>query len=216
MSVPPAEVERVCQVVRRWVKRAYATASNLEDLQQEGCLGVLEAVASYDPNHGAKFITYGFMGAKLRVWNLMEKEAVWHTASTTTMVREHRKAGKALPGKRSLDAPVGDEGLSLHERVAGEVSEPECELWDDDALRLYRGALLALSEQLSTGKMRAAALEMHKSPEALVRDIGARVGLSHERVHRIKNRAIQMTRDRAGIPRWMPRHRMVAVPDKVA
>jgi len=211
-DVPRAEVGRVCQVVRRWVRRVYAGSANLDDLCQEGCLGVLEALRTYDPERGAKFITYAFRGAQLRVWRFMEKDTVWHTTSTHQAVREHRRGERQLHHNSSLDARRGEDGeTSLHDKVAAELEDPDCGLWDDDVLGSFQDALDDLSNRLSTDRLRAAAVEMRKDPTKSPKVIGEAVGLSHERVHHVRNRAIQMTRDRVGIDRWMPRHRMVAV-----
>lgn len=197
--VDPDELERVCEMARRWAGRAFSQWNNVEDIQAEAVLGVIRAAETYDPEK-ASFSTYGIMWAKAKAIRYRDKEVAHQTGHTHNAVRKNYRDQKAMTKHFRIDGPVPgleSEG-TLHEVLADPDARDPSEVSEAGIVRQeYERALRACAAGLSTQKMRNAAMLMLNT-DLGTREIGRRVGLSHERVAQVRNRAYQMVRDALG------------------
>ncbi len=47
--------------------------ANLDDLAQEGWIGLWRAIKHYDPERGTRFSTFAWLGIRYRIWNAVKK-----------------------------------------------------------------------------------------------------------------------------------------------
>jgi RNA polymerase primary sigma factor len=150
----------------------------LEDLVQEGHLGLLQAVAKFDPHAGTRFATYA-------VW--------WIRAFVGRGLRESRSAvrprrGTSAPPDLSLDAPAGvggSDGTHLElledgsEGAEGRFLAAERDAEVRRALAAVRGRLGELGWSLVHDRLQ------QDAPLTLAQ-VGARWGVSRERARQVE------------------------------
>lgn len=126
----------------------------IEDLFQEGAIGVLKAADRFDPSKGSRFLAYA------RDWiRVCMNRAIYNTGTTIRVpCNRHEAVGREksprdLLAKQalsltSLDAPLGEEGgASVADAISGPVDDAS-ELDRDVRILLHvDDALCALSER---------------------------------------------------------------------
>ena len=86
------------------IARKYEVAEELEDLINQGFIGLYKAVEMYKPDKGAKFLTYA---------------TYWITQSIQRYIQNCGKLSR-VPGMCSLDKPIGEEeDMSMYDLIPG-------------------------------------------------------------------------------------------------
>lgn len=149
----------------------------LEELVQEGNLGVLRAIDKYDPKVGTRFSTYALWWVRAFVWRYLKQ--------ARSSVRP--RAGTVAIADLSLDREIGDEGdvtwldkledegPSATERYVG--AEQDARLRGE--LEKVRGRIGELGWDIIHSRLK------QDPPDTLER-IGKRWGLSRERVRQVE------------------------------
>jgi RNA polymerase sigma-32 factor len=159
---------------------------HLEDLVQEGCLGLIEAVRRFDPAKGVHFSTYaGFWIRAFVMRHIMDNVRVVRVVRT----RAQRVAffhGEVGAGEVSLDAPSDPNDRPLHEILAEPTSS---------ALDLVEAAELAARVRKEAAELegrvhgREATILRERllaaEPRPL-REVGRKLSISGERVRQIE------------------------------
>ncbi len=175
----------------------------VQDLVTEGNLGLIRAAERFDERRLVRFTSYA-------VWWIRQSmlEGIrQHSALVHVPVRRSREpSGGGLAGRGrerasdrpirylSLDSRVGPgDGIALRELVSGEPNADPGAQVDREALRDVIEASMTLLDEREEGVLRMCFGLGDEAPRGLA-DVAARLGVSRERVRRIRERALARLR----------------------
>ncbi|MGE0784525.1 MAG: RNA polymerase sigma factor RpoD/SigA [Sandaracinaceae bacterium] len=214
-------VIRVAKEYRRW-------GIPMEDLIQQGNLGLLKAAAKFDPAQGCRLITYAvyWIRAEIRDYVVRSYRIVrlGTTRTERKAMRAYRRQGietaeelatlSGMPLARArrlwpiltqrdfaLDASEGDRGPAV-DRVAGRGATPEDECARReviDGVRAKLGEALAL---LSDRERQIVEDRLLSDSPRTLEAIGEELGVSKERVRQLEARA--RTKLRGALSEYQP------------
>ncbi len=207
----------VAREYRRW-------GVPLEDLVQQGNLGLLKAAAKFDPNKKCRLVTYAayWIRAEIRDY-VVRSYRIVRLGTTRTERRAMRafrrqsidspqalaeesgmpltRAKKLWPlltrGDVSLDATVSDVSTPL-ERMSCDQLSPEDNLARSEAIGRVRNELEEALEALTERERRIVQARFMSEEPRTLEALGREMGVSKERVRQLEVRARQKLRDRLG------------------
>ncbi len=173
-------VRRNLPLVVAFVRKQALGGVRVEEVVQEGNLGLLRAVEKFDPEAGTRFATYAVWWVRAYVWKYLK--------GARSAVRP--KSGTAARTDLSLDAPLGgDEGdgdATYLEQLPDDAPTPDARYVAADsdanvrrALERVRGRLGGLGWDIVQSRLR------QEAPDTL-ETIGQRWGVSRERVRQVE------------------------------
>lgn len=170
---------------------------NLADLVQEGNLGLLEAVARYDPNRGVRLASYAGWWIRAYILKYILDTARIVRAGRSRAERRGFFHGQAPPVDVSLDDPLGgdESSATLLDRLADVRVEPA-----DSALEAAQLQAI-LKEEVDRfwhelGERDAAVFRerlIAEEPRPR-KEIASRFALSRERIRQIEKRLLERFR----------------------
>lgn len=188
----------------------------MEDIIQQGNLGLLRAVAKFDPERGVRLATYAayWTRAEIREYVVRAYRVVrmGTTKAERRALRIYRTTREADPTKlaalsglteeraaqllpllaareSSLDAPSPD-GVAPLERFAASSPTPEEETASREVENLAQIAVSRALGRLSDREKTIVRERLMSDDPVTLSELGARLGVSKERVRQIEERAI--------------------------
>src|SRR5512133_1194491 len=170
-------VQRSLGFVVAFARKLRLGAVRLDDVIQEGNLGLIRALETFDPHAGTRFSTYA-------VW--------WVRAYIGRYVKEARsivrpRGGTLAAADLSLDSAIDDDdGASHLDRVEDDRPGPEDSFMTNETAREVRDVLAGLKDQVGgLGWDIIHSRIQHDTPITL-EEVGRRWGLSRERVRQVE------------------------------
>jgi RNA polymerase sigma-32 factor len=195
----------------------------LDDIVQQGCLGLLRAAARFDPAQNVRLVTYAayWIRAEIRdyVLRTYRMVRVGTTKSERRALRLYRSTLETEPGRlalasgmtlrraqalmplltagdMSLEASAGEGATPYRDRFAtGDPSPEERAIESIDGVRASRAILRAISELPSREQVIARERWLAESP-ATLQSLGDKLGVTKERVRQIEDRTREKIRAR--------------------
>jgi RNA polymerase sigma-32 factor len=176
-------------VIRLAARYARRSPTALQELVQQGTVGLMEAVARYDPGRGVRFATYATWWIRA-----LMLEHVMHNARLVRVGRSRadRRAffhGTPLHGEVSLDAPpkAGDSGPLVDSLHGADVPADEA-LEDAQLVLLVQRQARAFADALPAREaavFRRRVLADDEAPP--LRELADRFDVSPERIRQIEH-----------------------------
>jgi len=211
---------------------------SVADLVQEGNLGLVRAVQTFDPERGFRLISYAVWWIRayiqeyiLKHWSLvkigttqLQRRLFNHMQSAQKRIRRMLTEGEEQEAREHLARAVGgtvkdveemerrlssrdvsldhsqapsesDSTLTMHDRLASPDDSAEDLLEAADMSSKMTAALKRAMGKLGE-REKAVVVARHLGDEPLtLRELGARLGVSKERVRQIEDRALRVLRE---------------------
>jgi RNA polymerase primary sigma factor len=170
-------VRRHLALVLAVVRKQYRGTVRLEELVQEGNLGLIRAAEKFDPDAGTRFSTYAVWWIRAFVWK--------HLKEARSAVRP--RSGTVARADFSLDGAIDDDGDVSHLDLVEDHRPSPLEAYaaSESDLRL-RGALEKVRKRLGELGWDIVQSRLQQDPPDTLEQIGQRWGVSRERVRQVE------------------------------
>jgi len=160
------------------VKKYASSGARMDDLVQEGSVGLLKAIDHFDPSKGTRFATYA-------VW--------WIRAYVQRYLQDNRSQVRGGEGQRasmsdlSLDTSIDEEGEISHlDRLVDEKADPEGHYIGNEHDRDVRLALQRVRKRIGDLGWDILQERLTQDSPRTLEEIGRRWGVSRERVRQVE------------------------------
>ncbi len=188
-------VETNLRLVAKIVRHLDRThGRSFEDLLQEGCLGLVEAIRRFDPERGAALSTYaGFwIRAYVRKFQMDNVRIVRSVRTRAERVAFFK--GVVCAPEVSLDAPVGADRTGLVEFMPDPAPAPDARVEAAELTYKARQAAETLAGHLSRRDLTILKSRVLSDEPTSMQAVAQRTALSRERVRQIELRLMMAIR----------------------
>lgn len=170
-------VRRHLPLVLSFARRQARGTVPLEELVQEGNLGLLRAVEKYDPDAGTRFATYALWWIRAYVWRYLK--------TARSSVRP--KSGATAAADLSLEMPLHDDGdATWLDQVEDDRPSADDRYAEAESGARLRGALERVRPRIGEVGWDVIRTRLQQDPPDTLAEIGRRWGVSRERVRQIE------------------------------
>ncbi len=164
--------------------RRYAgKGCRLDDLVQEGMIGLLKAVEHFDPAKGNRFSTYASWWIRAYVQKYLRDMR----ATVKPIVSQPGHEMFALPRDFSLDAPIGDDDETTHlDRLEDNSAGPEDTYMRSEHSHDVQDALEKVKKRIGGLGWDIVEQRLEEDSPRTLEEIGKDWGLSRERVRQVE------------------------------
>lgn len=167
-------IEHNLRLVAHIIKKYYAAQSDQDDLISIGTIGLIKAIASFDPKKGARLATYAA--------RCIENEILMY-------FRSQKKQSCEISLSEPIDSDSDGNVLALMDVISYE----DCVIDNVDRWEKGRRVRAFIAEKLDEREREIIVLRygFGKSPPKTQREIAQRCGISRSYVSRIEKRALK-------------------------
>ncbi len=170
-------VRRNLPLVLSFVRKQALAGVQIDEVIQEGNLGLLRAVEKYDPDAGTRFATYAVWWIRAFVWRYLK--------GARSAVRP--RSGVTARADLSLDAPLDEESdMTYLERVEDDGETPDVRYAAREADANVQRALEKVRSRVGGLGWDIIHRRLGQDPPETLETIGRRWGLSRERVRQVE------------------------------
>lgn len=197
-----ANMRFVIQVSQQFYNDTLTT----EELVNEGAIGLLRAIESFDYTRGVHFITYAVWWIKAFIVRAISEKGALVRLPLNQQTRLHKELRNitdkhdlgeefrnldAISGRPvSLSEPVGSEGtMKLEETIKDENSEDADHAIEKELMGHFTNKLLNKLPEREKNILSQMYGLNHENPKS-IREISRKLGLSRERVRQLRDQAV--------------------------
>ncbi len=170
-------VQHSLAFVVAFARKQWRGTVRLDDLIQEGNIGLMRAAEKFDPQAGTRFLTYAAWWIRAYIGKYLK--------GARSAVRP--RSGTVAQPDLSLDSPMGEaEDVSHVERVEDDGPGPDAACLAAETGREVRDALARARGRIGELGWDIVHNRLEQDPPETLEEIGKRWGLSRERVRQVE------------------------------
>jgi len=178
------------RLVLYWARKYLASGVDLDDLVQEGALGLISAVERFDPERGIRFATYASFWIRQALQSGVARcgRAIYIPVDAVSKAKGDDTLDSLPYATASLDRPISDDGPgTLIDLVVSDEPSPEDQAVDSlDADAVAKAVASIPDPGRSILRLRFGL----RGPQLSLADVARRLGISRIEVRRLEIEAL--------------------------